>query len=68
MGWINGLYSVGRLLAAPLFGWWSEQRTYREAVLVNLLQFVIGLFLAHRTFIPRMAADTRCYITTVQAT
>lgn len=42
VGWANGLYSVGRLVAAPLFGWWSEQRSYREAIVVNLCIFIFG--------------------------
>lgn len=33
---------MGRLVAAPLFGWWCEQRTYREAILINLTLFFIG--------------------------
>jgi len=42
VGWVNGMYALGRLIAAPLFGYWAEKRTFREAILINLVLFCIG--------------------------
>jgi len=52
VGWTNGVYSVGRLVAAPLFGWWGERRTYLEAILVNLSIFVVGASQTMSTIFP----------------
>lgn len=48
VGWVNGMYSAGRLVAAPLFGYWAERRTFREAIFVNLILFVLGTFKVSR--------------------
>jgi len=42
VGWVNGVYSAGRLVAAPLFGYWAERRSFREAICVDMVLFVVG--------------------------
>lgn len=37
LGWVIAAFSLGQMLMAPLFGWWSNHRPRREPLLVSLV-------------------------------
>ncbi|XP_076446302.1 major facilitator superfamily domain-containing protein 8-like [Babylonia areolata] len=53
LGWVVASYSLGQLLASPLFGWWSARRQAREPLLCSLfLQVGANLFYAYVQSVP----------------
>ena len=42
LGYIVAAFSFGQLVAAPIFGWWSNHRSVMEPVIMSLIISIIG--------------------------
>lgn len=36
LGWVVAAYSIGQMVASPIFGWWSNHRPRREPLVCSI--------------------------------
>ena len=45
LGWVTSAYSLGRLLASIVFGYWSDKRRAMEPLIVSIVLLIVGSIL-----------------------
>ena len=45
LGWVTSAYSLGRLLASIVFGYWSDKRRAMESLIVSIVLLIVGSIL-----------------------
>ncbi|NWI57740.1 MFSD8 protein, partial [Calyptomena viridis] len=65
LGWIIASYSIGQMVASPLFGLWSNHRPRREPLLVSIAISVAGNCLYAYVHVPH--SHNKYYMLTARA-